>query len=156
MFDIMNRIARFAVLSWLFSAVIAPGLETSLPPKPTDLEKQFVAVVERAIATTNVAALTALDYLPGLKADGAEALFGSFYRSMIERDCTKLTLQRADPETATEHEDFFGTKLRESLPVRWILSVSHPPPVPGGKMTTELRAGLFEGKIRFTHPVQDK
>ena len=49
-----------------------------------------------------------------------------------------------------------GEKVRESLPVRWILSVSQPPPVPGGKMTTELRAGLFEGKIRFTHTVQSK
>jgi len=132
------------------------GLETSLPPKATDLEKQFVASVERAVATTNVPALIALDYLPGLTAEAADALFASFHRNMIERGCTKLTLERVDPEKATEHEDIFGEKVRESLPVRWILSVSHPPPVPGGKMTTELRGGLFDGKIRFTHPVQSK
>ena len=152
---IMNRISHFFVLG-LFLSGTALGIETSLPPKATELEKQFVAMVERAIATTNIAALIALDYLPGLKAEGAEALFGSFYRSMIEQGCTKLELERVDPETATEHEDLFGGKVQESLPVRWILHVSHPPPVPGGKMTTELRLGLFEGKMRFTHPVQGK
>jgi hypothetical protein len=152
----MNRIGHFFALGLLFAGSAAKALETSLPAKATELEKQFVAMVEHAIARTNVAALTALDYLPGLKAESAEALFGSFYRSMIEQGCSKLTLERVDPETATEHEDLFGGKLQESLPVRWILHVSHPAPVPGGKMTTELRLGLFDGKMRFTHPVQSK
>src|SRR4051812_26713973 len=131
----MNRAVHVFALGLLFVAAAAHGLDKCLPPKATELEKHFVDIVERAIATTNVTVLTALDYLPGLTADAAAALNVSFYRSMIERGCT------VDPETATEHEDLFGTTVRESLPVRWILSISHPPPVPGGKMTTELRAG---------------
>jgi hypothetical protein len=152
----MNRTAPLLILGFSIIASAAIGMETSLPTKPTDSEKEFLATVERAVATTNISALVALDYLPGLRPDAARALFGSFYQDMIERGCTKLTLERVDPEKATEHEDVFGEKVRESLPVRWLLSVSHPSPVPGGKMTTELRAGLFEGKIRFTHPVQSK
>jgi len=152
----MNRAASFLALVAFSIVSVAFGMETSLPKNATAPERDFVSIVERAIATTNVAALLKLEYLPGLTSDAAKALFGSFYRDMIERGCLKLTLERVDPEKATEHEDVFGEKVRESLPVRWLLSVNHPSPVPGGKITTELRAGLFEGQMRFTHPVQSK
>jgi hypothetical protein len=93
-----------------------------------------------------------MDHVVGMSADDWGKIAASFYRTMIDRGCTRVELQRANPATATEHKSPTGSIIRESLPVRWIITVYHPSPVPGGRVVTTLRAGLLNGRIRLTQP----
>ena len=145
-----------AVITFLFLAVVAHAIEITLPPEATAQEKQFVTAVERAFATTNIAALTAMDHVVGMPREALAAINGPFYRSIVERGCRRIQLERTDPAKATEHKTPTGSIARESLPVRWIITVHHPSPVAGGSFTTEIRAGLLDGQIRFTQSEEKK
>jgi hypothetical protein len=144
------------VLSWFGVLSIAYAIDTSLPPQPTEQEKQFLSSIEHAIATTNVSALTKLDYVVGMPPGESAVVNGMFYQSMIERGCTRVKLERVDPTVATTHKSATGDVVVENLPVRWIVTVVHPSTSPGVQETTELRAGLFEDKIRFTQTEEKK
>jgi hypothetical protein len=143
-------------ITFLFLAAAAHAIDITLPPEPTPPEKQFISAVERAFATTNIAALTAMDHVVGMPREALAAINGPFYRSIIERGCRRIQLERTDPGKATEHKSPTGTVMRESLPVRWIVTVHHPSPVPGGSVTTTIRAGLLDGQIRFTQSEEKK
>jgi hypothetical protein len=138
------RVLQF--ITFLLLAAAADAIEVTLPPKPTAQEKQFISAVERAFATTNIAALTAMDHVVGMPREALAAFNGPFYRSIVERGCRRIQLERTDPSKATEHKSPIGSITRESLPVRWILTVHHP--VASG--STKIRAGLLDGQIRFT------
>jgi hypothetical protein len=144
------------VITLLFLAVVAHAIEIVLPPDATTQEKQFITAVERAFATTNIAALTAMDHVVGMPREALAAINGPFYRSIVERGCRRIQLERTDPAKATEHKSPTGTVMRESLPVRWVVTVHHPSPVSGGSVTTTIRAGLLDGQIRFTQSEEKK
>ncbi len=144
------------IIAFLLLAATAHAIEVTLPPEPTAQEKRFVSAVERAFATTNIAALTAMGHVVGVPREAAGAINGPFYRSIIERGCLRIQLERADPAKATEHTSPTGGIIKESLPVRWIVTVHHPSRVRGGRATTEIRAGLLDGQIRFTQPAEKK
>jgi hypothetical protein len=143
-------------ITFFFLAAAAHAIEVTLPPEPTAQEKQFISAVERAFATTNIAALTAMDHVVGMPHEALAAINGPFYRSIVERGCRRINLARVDPAKETEHKSPTGSTVRESLPVRWIITVHHPSPIAGGTVTTEIRAGLLDGQIRFTQSEEKK
>lgn len=116
-----------------------------LPADATTQERQFLEHVRDAILTTNITALVAMEHVRTGK------LSEDFHRSMIDRGYFNLELERVDPTKETEHKMRDGTLIRESLPVRWIVKVRHPPIGPNaGNASTSLKAGLHDGQIRFT------
>ena len=137
-----RNVVGYIWLIVLFRAIVCQSTEIVLPDRPTDQEKQFLTVVERAVATTNIAALTELDLVTGISKAALAALNGPFYKSMIERGCTRLTLQRVNAGTS-------GTE-------RWVLIVSHPPTAVGRSEVTTVRAVLSDSKIRFTNSEVEK
>ena len=143
-------------IAFLFFAGTAHAIEVTLPPEATAQEKQFIAAVERAFATTNIATLTAMDHVVGMSREALAAINGPFYRSIIQRGCLRIQLARVDPAKETEHKSPTGSTVRESLPVRWIVIVHHPSPIAGGTVTSEIRAGLLNDQIRFTQPKEMK
>jgi hypothetical protein len=143
-------------ITFIFLVAAANAIDVTLPPEPTAQEKQFISAVERAFATTNIAALTAMDHVVGMSRETLAAINGPFYRSIVKRGCRRIELKRTDPAKATEHKSPTGSITRESLPVRWIVTVHHPSPVPGGSVTTTIRAGLLDDQIRFTQSEEKK
>jgi hypothetical protein len=141
------RLFRKILVLILLLPTLAKGADLVFPKDPTAKEKAFLTAMNKAITTTNIDALVALQYF-----DQSEFLknqFRSFFQEMVSSECVSLTLERVDPATATERVE--GTdKVRENLPVRWIVRVTHRPPSPGATMITTLRAGLLNGKIRIT------
>ena len=151
-----NTMRRLQLFTLLFLVTAAHAIDVTLPPEATAQEKEFISAVERAFATTNIAALTAMDHVVGVSRETLAAINRPFYRSIVERGCRRIELKRTDPAKATEHKSPTGSIIRESLSVRWIVTVHHPSPILGGSAATTLRAGLLDGQIRFTQPEEKK
>lgn len=127
---------------------IMSGASLVLPRDSTAEERAFLTNVNDAIIATNVDSLFALQYFG--EADLLINYFRSFYRDMISSGCIALRLERVDPATSTERIEG-NDRIRENLPVRWIMTVTNRPPLyPGATTTTTLRVGLFNGKMRIT------
>jgi hypothetical protein len=139
---------RIFLLMFLAPAIMN-GASLVLPKDSTAEERAFLTNVNDAIIATNVDSLFALQYFDGVDISLSD-YFRPFYRDMISSGCVALRLERADPATSTERMEG-NDKIRENLPVHWIMTVTNrPPPYPGATMTTTLRVGLFNGKMRIT------
>lgn len=156
------RTARWKLIAFVLlvtGSLYSAGLDVVLPKALTAQEQTFINQVTNAIATTNVTALVKLEH-PTKSEQFLQDMSRSFYRSMLSRGCIKVELKRADPAVETERTEGFVTKqrVRESLPVKWVLTVYHPSTVPGGTVTTTLRAGVDGENVRFTttEPIEAK
>jgi hypothetical protein len=131
------------------------AIDITLPNKPTAEESAFVATVEKAILSQDVNTLLSLDDFDYTDSNlqWAKKVMREFYQSTISKGCLALKLERVDPNKETEYKDKFGASIKESLPVQWMLTITHKPPFPGANVTTVLKAGNLNGKIRITHQV---
>jgi hypothetical protein len=147
-------ILRLILILWTIftsaSHALAQLERMTIPSDQTPEEREFFLKVLLAIGTTNISALTALDHVV---VGDKPAERTAFYKTVIERGVNEIGLSRVDPAVETDHKGASGTMIHESLPVRWIVSIGHSRAIaglPGDR--TELRAGLLDGKIRFTSP----